>query len=80
MSIIFQRNIYANETRLLVAAFIVFFLLYYMYSICKKYMIWETTMEQLMQEQKDNENKLHKFDIIEKFQEVEIEKKQRKDN
>ena len=37
-------------------------------------------MEQLMQEQKDNENKLHKFDIIEKFQEVEIEKKQRKDN
>lgn len=45
MSIIFQKNIYANETRLLVAIFIVLFLLYYMYSICKTYMIWETTME-----------------------------------
>jgi hypothetical protein len=53
--------------RLTVSVLIVLFLLHYMYSICRSHLEWETEVEEIDAEYKDNINKMKKHDIIEKF-------------
>jgi hypothetical protein len=69
MSLIFQENIYANETRLTVSIMIVVFLLYYMYGICRSHIEWETEVEEIEGKHKENILKINKHHILEKFTE-----------
>jgi hypothetical protein len=49
-----------------------------MYSICKSQIEYETEVEQIESEHKENIIKMKKHDIVEKFQAEELQKKERK--
>jgi len=75
LSICLERNVYANETRLIVSVLIVCFLLHYMYTICKSHIEYNIEVEDIETEHKENIIKMMKHDIVEKFQEEELKKK-----
>lgn len=75
LSISLERNVYANETRLIVSVLIVCFLLHYMYSICASHIEYEIEVEEIEFEHKENIIKMKKHDIVEKFHEEELKKK-----